>query len=77
MGWHHACRGAGRGASLSIPRAVESYGEIRARILSRLLCEHEKEVAMAHRGSQAFEAPGGKLLNVVWADPSFSKSLLP
>lgn len=48
--------------SLSTPRVVGSYGEIRARILSRLLGEHEKEATTPHEGSQAFEAPGDKLL---------------
>lgn len=36
------------------------WGAIRARILSRLLCEHEKEAARAHKVSRAFEAPTAK-----------------
>lgn len=36
------------------------WGAIRARILSRLLCEHEKEAARAHKASRAFEAPMAK-----------------
>lgn len=42
------------GVAMSTPRAVGSYGEIRARILSRLLCEHEKEVVTPHKGPLAF-----------------------
>lgn len=42
------------GVAMSTPRAVGSYGEIRARILSRLLCEHGKEVVTPHKGPLAF-----------------------